>query len=103
MKELDWFVKKLEDEFKVEVDRNQISYEGNELYLDEIDESLIPSEMVEGLPESLLFETMLFEGKDQTEWLGMVAMDLDTREWYLQVILKNGDPVLRKRLDKEEF
>jgi hypothetical protein len=42
VKELDWFVKKLEMEFSLEVDRNQISYEGNELYLDKIDESLIP-------------------------------------------------------------
>ena len=101
MKELDWFVKTLESEFSVEVDRNQISYEGNELYLDEIDESLIPSEMLDNLPESLLFETMVFDHEDGTEWLGMVAMDVETREWYLQVILKDGEPVLRKRIEKE--
>ncbi|KAB7665152.1 hypothetical protein [Bacillus sp. B1-b2] len=101
MKELDWFLKMLEDEFQVAVDLNQISYEGNELYLDEIDESLIPFEMLEGLPKSLLFETMMFESEEQIEWIGMVAIDLETREWYLQVILKDGVPVLRKRIEKE--
>jgi hypothetical protein len=96
MKELDWFVKTLECEFSVVVDCNQISYEGNELYLDEIDESLIPSEMLHDLPESLLFETMVFDHEDGTEWLGFVAMQLESREWYLQMILKDGVPVLRK-------
>lgn len=55
MKELDWFVQMLVDEFRVIVDRNQISFEGNELYLDEIDESLIPNEMTKGLPEKLQY------------------------------------------------
>jgi hypothetical protein len=99
VKELDWFVQTLEGEFQVVVDRNQISYEGNELYLDEIDESLIPSEMLDSLPESLLFETMVFEDEDGTEWLGLVAMDIEMREWYLQVILKDGEPVLRNRIE----
>ncbi|MEC2055485.1 hypothetical protein I6J18_16135 [Peribacillus psychrosaccharolyticus] len=42
MKELDWFVRTLELEFHLVVEKEQISYEANELYLDEIDESLIP-------------------------------------------------------------
>jgi hypothetical protein len=83
VEELVWFVKTLDGEFQVKVDRNQISYEGNELYLDEIDESLIPSEMLDNLPEWLLFETMVFGGEDGTEWLGVVAMDVETRKWYL--------------------
>lgn len=65
MKELDWFVETLERRFEVKVNREQISHEGNELYLDEIDESLIPSEMLSDLPESLLFETMVFETRTE--------------------------------------
>ena len=101
MKELDWFVSILESEFHIEVDKRQISYEGNELYLDETDESLIPLDMLNGLPYPLLFETMVFDGEGGTEWLGIVAMDLKTREWYLQMILKDGKPVFRKRIEKE--
>lgn len=102
MKELDWFVETLEGKFEVKVDLEQISYEGNELYLDEIDESLIPSEMLSDLPESLLFETMVFDGEDGTEWLGIIGMQIESREWHLEVILKEGEPVLRRRIRKGE-
>jgi hypothetical protein len=81
MKEINWFVETLEKEYLVEVDKNQISYEGNELYLDEIEESLIPSEMTEGLPEALLFETMIFEDEVGTEWIGIIALHPSNREW----------------------
>ena len=101
MKELDWFVRTLESEFHIEVDKGQISYEGSELYLDEIDESLISSDMLTGLPEPLLFETMVFDYEDGTEWLGVIAMNLATREWYLQIILKNEEVVYKKEIKKE--
>ena len=101
MKELDWFVRILESEFHIEGDKRQISYEGSELYRDEIDGLLIPSDMLNGLPDPLLFETMVFDDEDGTEWLGIIAMDLETREWYLQMILKDGEPVFRKRIEKE--
>jgi hypothetical protein len=100
VEEINWFVETLEKEFLVEVDKNQISYEGNELYLDKIGESLIPSEMIEGLPEALLFETMVVEDKAGTEWIGTIALHPDNREWLLQIILKDGVPVLRKRIEK---
>ncbi|WP_108668939.1 hypothetical protein [Peribacillus acanthi] len=103
MEELEWFVSILENEFDVKVEMNQISYEGNELYLDEIDESLIPREMFEDLPESLLFETMLIEDQQGTEWLGIIALHPETYEWCLQMILKDGVPVLRRLVDKENL
>jgi hypothetical protein len=74
MEELDWFVNVLENEFQVKVNQNQIGYEGIELYLEEIDQSLIPSELSINLPEALLFETMLFDDERGTEWLGVIAL-----------------------------
>ncbi|URM33401.1 hypothetical protein LLY41_02650 [Cytobacillus firmus] len=100
--ELDWFVETLQCNYKVKVDSEQISYEGNELYLDEIDESLIPSEMLNDLPQSLLFETMLYEDASGTEWLGVIALHPRTNEGCLQVILKDGEPVLRKRKERQK-
>ncbi|MGE7660261.1 hypothetical protein ACQKL6_00960 [Peribacillus sp. NPDC097197] len=102
MKELDWFVKTLENEFHIEADKRQISYEGSELYLDEIDELLIPPDMLNGLPEPFLFETMVFDREeDGTEWLGIIAMNIGTREWHLQLILKNEEVVYKKEIKKE--
>jgi hypothetical protein len=67
MKEHEWFVNTLDKKFQVKAEIEEISYEANELYLHEIDESLIPYELKEGLPETLLFETMVLEDLDQTE------------------------------------
>lgn len=101
MEELNWFVDTLENEFQVKVNRKQIGYEGIELYLDEIDETLIPREMFDELPESLLFETMLYENGG-TEWLGVIALHPETNEWCQQVILKDGKPVLRRKVEVED-
>jgi hypothetical protein len=101
MEELDWFVSVLDNKFQVKVNQDQIGYEGTELYLDEIDESLIPKELTINLPEALLFETMLFEDEGGTEWLGVIALHPETNDWCLQVILKDGVPVFRQ-LVKEE-
>ena len=100
MEELNWFVETLEKDFQVEVERGQVSYEGNELFLDEIDESLIPSEMFDNLPEALLFETMLYEDVTKTEWLGVIVLHPETNHWCLQVIIKDGVPVLRKKVEE---
>jgi hypothetical protein len=93
--EIKWFIHVLISQFDVKVDENQISYEGNELHLDEIDDSLVPSELTKDLPDTLFFETMKIDDKDRTEWLGIIALHPETYEWYLQVILKDGEPVLR--------
>jgi hypothetical protein len=48
----------------------------------------------EGLPETLLFETMVLEDLDQTEWIGTIAKDPKSNQWYLKLILKDGEPWL---------
>lgn len=82
MRELDRFVEILEQNYSVKVNRNQISYEGNELYLDEVDESFISHEMTEALPNKLLFETMVFGDEDGTEWIGTIAFRPNIPEWF---------------------
>lgn len=98
MRELNWFMSTLEGEFNVKVHEDSISFEGNELYLEELDEALIPSPFRNDLPEPLLLETMVFDSEDGTEWLGFIAMDINTRHWFLQGILKGGELVLIKKV-----
>lgn len=100
MKELDWFVNVLKSEFNVKVVKQFLSFEGNVLYVDEIDEALIPSELIDELPKNLLFETMMYVD-DGVEWLGAIIMHPDTRKWLIQFILKDGEVVLRNHLGKE--
>lgn len=101
MEEVNWFVGILKDKFHVQVNHDQVSYEGTELYVDEIDELLVPKELMENMPEALIFETMLVYDEEGTEWLGVVALHPETNEWCLQVILKEGEPVLRELVEKE--
>jgi hypothetical protein len=42
---------------------------------------------------------MLYEDASGTEWLGVIALHPQTNEWCLQVILKDGEPVLRNRIE----
>ncbi|WP_240376102.1 hypothetical protein [Bacillus piscicola] len=101
MEEIDWFVHMLKSLYQKSVDREDIGYEGIELYLDEIDEALIPADVLEPLPEFLLFETMLYVDEEGKDWLGAIALHPETNEWCLQVILHHGKTVYRKRLKEE--
>ncbi|OXT14905.1 hypothetical protein B9K06_23750 [Bacillus sp. OG2] len=97
MKELDWFVEKLVEQ-GVQVDKERISTEANELYIEDIDVSLIPQADRAGLPRSLNFETMLYEDIEGIEWIGAVALNLNNRQWKYLIIIKDGEPILRRRL-----
>ncbi|MGV3265854.1 hypothetical protein [Cytobacillus pseudoceanisediminis] len=101
MEELNWFVNTLRAYFNVNAHPKEISYEGTELHKDEIDEFLVPQELIKNMPETLIFETMLFYDDEGIEWLGAVALHPDTKESCLQVVLKDGEPVLRKLVEKE--
>lgn len=101
MKEHVWFVNILKDEFEIEAELEEVSFESNELYLDEIDVSLIPNEMRNGLPEVLMFETMVFEDHEETEWIGAIAKDPESREWLLKIVLRDGEAVLIQLMVKE--
>lgn len=101
MKEHEWFVSILKDDFEIEAEIEEVSFEANELHLDEIDESLIPNEMRGRLPEVLMFETMVFEDHEEIEWIGAIAKDPESREWLLKIVLRDGEAVLIQLIVKE--
>ncbi|MED4455955.1 hypothetical protein [Metabacillus fastidiosus] len=69
--------------------------------MDEIDEPLVPKEMLEGFSEYILIETMLFDDEDGTESLEMTAKHPKIRKWILQILLKDGESVFRKLVERE--
>ncbi|SFM20347.1 hypothetical protein [Salibacterium qingdaonense] len=102
MEEVEWFIDSLETTFQISVDRKEVSYEGTELYLDEIDPVLVPTEILNHMPIALLFETMIVVDKEGTEWLGAIALHPTTMEWCLQVMFRDGQPVYRRTMMKED-
>jgi len=93
VREKEWFLKKLIEEYGVKVNERSLSTEGHLLFLVEVNESIIPVEYKEKLPESLLFETLQIEDEEGTEWIGVIGMDEDTRIWCVQILLKDGEQI----------
>jgi hypothetical protein len=100
-KEQKWFVERLERNFGVNAEPERISPEGYEFYHEELDEEMITAEMLRGLPDPLLLETLLYIDAEGNEWLGVIGVELETRVWLIQVVLKNGETLLTNKLVKE--
>ena len=97
-KEIDWFINTLQEHFEVIVNLNEIGFEAVELGLEEVEDFYVPTELFEEVPESLLYETMLFDDELENLWIGAVAFYPNTPNWCIQVITKNGELVFRKVL-----
>ncbi|KZZ85055.1 hypothetical protein [Bacillus sp. SJS] len=98
-KELDWFIGTLAPLIGLNIHDSDVSSEGVILFKDEVMDCFVPAVLLRDLPEKLLFETMIYEHEEGTEWIGAVVMDSETREWYLQVLLKDGEAVIRQKVD----
>lgn len=97
-RELEWFVRTLASKFHVLVSTREVAVEAVELGIDEVDESHLPLEVVKHLPETLLYELMIVDDAESTEWVGAVAFHPNSPEWCLQIITQNGEVVFRKTL-----
>jgi len=97
-RELQWFKDTLQNEFGVEIDSNAIGIEATELGTDEVEDFFVPTELLEELPETLVYEIMIVDDKQSNEWVGAIAFHPDSSNWCLQVIMKNSEKVHRKVL-----
>ncbi|MEK4244471.1 hypothetical protein MKZ20_03900 [Psychrobacillus sp. FSL K6-2684] len=98
VKEVDWFVYTLKNQFGINVDLKVIGYEATELGMDEVEDFFVPSELFDVLPESLVYEIIIVDDIENNVWVGAVAFYPDSPEWCLQVITKNGEKVFRQVL-----
>ena len=97
-RELQWFVDTLQNDFGLEVDANDIGLEAIELGTDEVEDFFVPSELLDELPETLVYEIMVVDDEQNNEWVGAIAFHPDSSNRCLQVIMKNGEKVHRKVL-----
>ncbi|MGN7408113.1 hypothetical protein [Sporosarcina sp. SAFN-010] len=96
--EVNWFVHTLRKDYGVKVTAQDVSTEGLELGMDEVDAAFIPQELFEIIPSTLLYELMIVEDSEENVWCGTVGFYPDSPEWCLQVITKNDEVQLRKLL-----
>lgn len=94
--EVNWFVQILRKDYGVKVTAQDVSTEGLELGMDEVDAAFIPQELFEIIPSTLLYELMIVEDSEGNVWSGTVGFYPNSPEWCLQVITKNDEVQLRK-------
>ncbi|AZB44584.1 hypothetical protein CEF21_21115 [Bacillus sp. FJAT-42376] len=68
--ELNWFTKMIAPLIGLKVQESEVSSEGVILFKDEVMDCFVPAVLLNELPEKLLFETMIYEQEDGTEWIG---------------------------------
>jgi len=94
-REMQWFLDTLKVRFNVDLSADDVSVEATELGMSEVESFFVPSELFEVAPETLLYEVMIADDETENEWIGAVAFYPNRPDWCLQVITKNGEPVVR--------
>ncbi|NEU30586.1 hypothetical protein GN156_07280 [bacterium LRH843] len=97
-RELHWFLETMQEKFGIIVDAAAIGIEAIELGLDEVEDFFVPEEVLEELPETLLYEIIIYDGDLYNDWVGGIAFHPNRPEWCLQVITLNDEVVFRKTL-----
>lgn len=97
-RELQWFLDTMREKFGVIAEADAIGVEAVELGLDEVEDFFVPKEVLVELPETLLYEIMIYDGDVYNNWVGAIAFHPNSPEWCLEVITLNDKVVYRKTL-----
>ncbi|HDR7314288.1 hypothetical protein MXL46_19025 [Heyndrickxia sporothermodurans] len=92
----DFMVKK----FGVVVESTALGEETVILYHEELDEELISEDVLQILPNPVLFHTYIYN--NESEWIIGVALEADTNNPLFLVCLKDGVRVYEKLLNEGE-
>ena len=94
-KEVEWFLTMLQTVFHVVVAVEDVAVEAVELGMEEVGENFVPSEVIVDLPETLLYEMMIVDDERGNEWVGAIGFHVDSPEWCILIVTKNGVTVYR--------
>ncbi|WP_242310697.1 hypothetical protein [Bacillus cereus group sp. BfR-BA-01331] len=89
----------MEEKFGVAVTLNAVGKETVLLYHEELDEELISEDVLEILPNPVLFHTCIYNEK--SEWIIGIALEAETNNPLFLVCLKDGVRVYKKYLNKK--
>lgn len=78
----------MEKKFGVTVELNEVGGETVLLYHDELDEELISKDVLQILPNPVLFHTYIYN--DKSEWIIGIALEAKTNNPLFLVCLKDG-------------
>ena len=90
----------MKEEFGVAVESNEVGEETVLLYLEELDEQIILEDVLQILPNPVLFQTYIYIEK--SEWIIGIALEAETNNPLFLVCLKDGVRVFEKLLNEGE-
>ena len=97
-REVHWFTKILRRDFGIKITHEDVSVEGLELGMDEVDSTFIPQELFEVVPSTLLYELMVVDDIEGNVWSATIAFYPNSPQWCLKVITRNDFVKFRKLL-----
>lgn len=86
----------MKEQLGVNINTDNLAGEAVELYLEELDVSIVPKEIQLYLPDPVIFETYLFE--EEAEWIIGIALDATTNIPLYLVCLKDREKVYSQLL-----
>ncbi|WP_019720235.1 hypothetical protein [Heyndrickxia coagulans] len=86
----------MEEKFGVAVDTNEVGEETVLLYHEELDEELISEDVLQLLPNPVLFQTYIYN--DESEWIIGIALEEETNNPLFLICLKDGTKVYEEML-----
>lgn len=81
----------MEEKFGVAVESNAVGEETVLLYHEELDEKLISEDVLQILPNPVLFHTFIYE--EESEWIIGIALEAKTNNPLFLVCLKDEEKV----------
>ncbi len=88
----------MEKKFGVVVESNEVGEETVLLYHEELDEQIISEDVLQILPNPVLFHTYIYN--EESEWIIGIALEAETNNPLFFVCLKDGVRVYEKLLNE---
>jgi hypothetical protein len=96
VRSVDWFERTLEKRFGIKAELNQVGVEAYLLSHDEIDDSLIPKEDLDKLPDPAFVEMLNYMDEEDHEWIAGIVIDQATKDWLYEIWIKNGERIFNR-------
>lgn len=85
-----WFIDRMKERFETIVPEKSVAYEAYTFTHEEMDDSLMPLEDLEQLPDPFLLQTYLYVDQEDLEWIAGIVIEENTRKLLYEIWFKNG-------------
>lgn len=85
-----WFIERMKRLFNTFVSKDKVTYEAHIFAHKDIDDSIVPVEHLNQLPNPLLLQSYLYVDRKEKEWIAGIVIEENTGKLLYEIWLKNG-------------